>query len=64
VPTDPASSVVADSLRTPDGGTATLDGSSVTATLPDVSGGAQRSVVFDVVVADPFPAQSALSEQG
>lgn len=62
VPAPADATLVAGSGATPDGGTVSLAGGEATFTLPNIAGSATRRVVFDVVVAQPFPAGTARIE--
>lgn len=62
VPFPADATAVPGSGAAPDGGTVSLDGGEVAFTLPDIAGSSSRRVVFDVVVAQPFPAGVARIE--
>ena len=65
VPVPANATVVAGSGAVPDGGSVSLAGGEATFSLPDIAGAASRRLVFDVVVAQPFPAGVArLEAQG
>jgi RHS repeat-associated protein/uncharacterized repeat protein (TIGR01451 family) len=62
VPVPANATLVPGSGATPDGGTVSLDDGEATFTLPDIAGSASRRVVFEVIVAQPFPAGTARIE--
>lgn len=62
VPVPADTTLVSGSGSTPDGGSLSLAGGEATFTLPDIAGAASRRVVFDVLVAQPFPAGVARIE--
>ena len=64
VPAPANAQLVAGSASTPDGGSASVADGVVTFTLPDVAGSTSRRVVFDAVVADPFPDVARIQTQG
>ena len=55
VPAPANAALVAGTGSTPDGGTVSAAGGTISFTLPAIAGNASRRVVFDAVVADPFP---------
>jgi RHS repeat-associated protein/uncharacterized repeat protein (TIGR01451 family) len=57
--------LVTGSATTPDGGSVSISGHTVTVSVPDIAGHSRRSVTFDAKVSDPFPqGVSSVSSQG
>ncbi|MEO5662756.1 MAG: RHS repeat-associated core domain-containing protein [Nocardioides sp.] len=62
VPVPANATLIPGSGTTPDGGTVSLASGEATFTLPNIAGSTTRRVVFDVLVAQPFPAGTARIE--